>query len=290
MTQINKLITHSGIFHADEVFATALIKQFYCDLQIIRTRNPKVLSAALEEPTTIIVDVGQVYDQELLAFDHHQKNAPLPRTNNVPYSSFGLVWDWIKYQHSGINDQVWEIIDSTLVQAVDAVDCGYGIRGKNTYSISQAISSFNDSRSTESESFTAAVNFASEILYNVIKGAIKKNQLESVLTKAIENPSFNGQVLIFNQFVPGWQNRVIAETDALYIVFQDVSGEWRIQGVPDKPGSFTVKKPLPNPWIDGHHLKDFVFCHKERFIAGAKSRQSIMLMLDEALQSDVAMS
>lgn len=289
MPQITKLITHSGVFHADEVFATALIRRFHWDLQIVRTRDPKVLSAALEETTTIMVDVGQVYDPERLAFDHHQREgAPEPRENGVPYSSFGLVWKWIKGQYQGINDRMWEIVDSTLVQAVDAVDCGYGVRGQNSYSVSQAVSSFNDSRDSEAESFAAAVDFAGEILYNVIKGANKKDQLEATLTKVIENPYDKGQSLIFDQFVPGWQNRVIAETNALYVVFQDVSGEWRIQGVPIKPGSFEVRKPLPEAWVDGHHLEDFVFCHKSRFIAGAKSQQSIMLMLDEALKINVA--
>lgn len=289
MPQVNKLITHSGVFHADEVFATALIRRFHWDLQIVRTRDPKVLSAALEEPTTIMVDVGQVYDPERLAFDHHQREgAPEPRENGVPFSSFGLVWKWIKGQYPGINDRVWEIVDSTLVQAVDAVDCGYGIRGQNSFSVSQVISSWNGTAKDENFVFMNAVDMAGQILYNVIQNAIKKDQLDSTLTRAIESSYVDSRALIFDQFVPGWQNRVIAETNALYVVFQDVSGEWRIQGVPIKPGSFEVRKPLPEAWVDGHHLEDFVFCHKSRFIAGAKSQQSIMLMLDEALKINVA--
>ncbi len=38
--------THNGNFHADEVFAIAILKKIHSDLKIVRTRDPKLLEKA----------------------------------------------------------------------------------------------------------------------------------------------------------------------------------------------------------------------------------------------------
>ena len=79
--------THDGRFHADEIFALAVLKLIFPDLEIVRSRDEKVYKNA-----DIIVDVGHVYDAENLIFDHHQRSFSLKRASGIPYASFGLVW------------------------------------------------------------------------------------------------------------------------------------------------------------------------------------------------------
>ena len=59
--------THDGRFHADEIFALAVLNLFYPDLEIVRSRDENVYKNA-----NIIVDVGHIYDPDSLIFDHHQ--------------------------------------------------------------------------------------------------------------------------------------------------------------------------------------------------------------------------
>ena len=61
--------THDGRFHADEIFALAVLNLFYPDLEIIRSRDENV-----NKNSDIIVDVGHIYDPDNLTFDHHQRS------------------------------------------------------------------------------------------------------------------------------------------------------------------------------------------------------------------------
>ena len=67
-----KASTHDGRFHADEIFALAILNLIYPDLKIVRSRDEKVYNKA-----DIIVDVGHIYNPENLIFDHHQRSFSL---------------------------------------------------------------------------------------------------------------------------------------------------------------------------------------------------------------------
>jgi len=66
-----RIITHNGQFHADEIFACALLLEHISDeMPIERTRVIDAVEYTNTE--TFIVDVGQVYDTYMINFDHHQ--------------------------------------------------------------------------------------------------------------------------------------------------------------------------------------------------------------------------
>ena len=72
-------LTHSGKFHADDVFASALLRICYPGIEIRRT---------FEIPEGFD---GLIFDIGGGRFDHHQTGAPV-RPNGVPYAAFGLLW------------------------------------------------------------------------------------------------------------------------------------------------------------------------------------------------------
>ena len=82
-----KVATHSGSFHADEVFALAALTLLDPAVEIVRTRDADALAAA-----DLRVDVGFRDDPATGDFDHHQKGGAGERPNGVRYASFGLVW------------------------------------------------------------------------------------------------------------------------------------------------------------------------------------------------------
>jgi len=70
-----KIATHSGFFHADEVFAIAVLKLYFQkqskDIEVVRTRNLETIASC-----DIAVDVGGGYDPDKDTYDHHQKEKP----------------------------------------------------------------------------------------------------------------------------------------------------------------------------------------------------------------------
>lgn len=102
-----KLITHNGKFHTDEVFGAALLTYLIPDLEIIRTRDKKAISDAIEDFNSIVIDVGKVYNPNKDAFDHHQESFNVNyfgTRGGINMSSCGLVWKHFS----------WEIVEKML--------------------------------------------------------------------------------------------------------------------------------------------------------------------------------
>src|SRR4051794_14474736 len=117
-----KVATHPGNFHADDVFAVAVLGLVHgSSLEIVRTRDAEALAAADAR-----VDVGGRSDPATGDYDHHQKGAAGERSNGVRYASFGLVWRAHGEALAG-SAEAARAIDERLVQGVDANDTGQTI-------------------------------------------------------------------------------------------------------------------------------------------------------------------
>src|SRR5687767_7701889 len=81
-----KVVTHDGPFHADDVFAYAVLRAALGDIQLVRSREPAVIDSA-----DLVFDVGSEYDPSARRYDHHMRERPL-RSSGTPYSSVGLIW------------------------------------------------------------------------------------------------------------------------------------------------------------------------------------------------------
>ena len=111
---VEKITVHEGTFHADEVFADAILKDLFPEfmkigvservnyVEYIRTRDPDILKEASVSKENMLVDVGGKYDPAMFNFDHHQFKGAGSRENGVGYAAAGLVWkhygkEWIDY-------------------------------------------------------------------------------------------------------------------------------------------------------------------------------------------------
>ena len=107
-------ITHSGTFHADEIFATVIISKIILDITLIRLQEVR------EEVGKNVL----VYDIGGGKFDHHQFGGNGERPNGVKYAACGLIWKEYgkevlkKYEVEEI-DYVWNYIDKNLIQFID---------------------------------------------------------------------------------------------------------------------------------------------------------------------------
>ena len=85
--RLMRVATHPGTFHADDVFAVAVLSLVHDDLEIVRTRDDARVAAA-----DVRVDLGGRSDPSTGDFDHHQRGGAGERENGIWYASFGLVW------------------------------------------------------------------------------------------------------------------------------------------------------------------------------------------------------
>ena len=117
------IITHSGQFHADDVFAVAALQILFGEnnVEITRTRDEAIIAKG-----NIVIDVGGIYDESKDRFDHHQTEGAGKRENGIPYSSLGLVWKKYGKNICG-SEKVANHLDAQLVQPIDAGDNGVEI-------------------------------------------------------------------------------------------------------------------------------------------------------------------
>ena len=99
--------THAGKFHADDVFATALLQILRPDIKITRGF---VVPDGFD---------GIVYDVGFGMFDHHQEPREC-RPNGVPYAALGLLW---RVLGPGlVGERQARLIDENYIQPLDLND------------------------------------------------------------------------------------------------------------------------------------------------------------------------
>jgi uncharacterized UPF0160 family protein len=128
---IKKIITHDGIFHADDVMAVALLQVFIDkSIPLVRTRN--ITEEDILDPKVWIVDVGGMYDTTLGLYDHHQ--------DKMLHSACVLVAKELS-TYGYININVYdELIDGLL--AISEIDCN-GPKAESGFTFNKLIKGFN---------------------------------------------------------------------------------------------------------------------------------------------------
>lgn len=309
----NNIVTHNGIFHADEAFACAVLTTIWPDATVLRTRDRTILESAAVNPKFITVDVGGKYDANELVFDHHFKDGPA-RENGVPLSGFGLIWrhfgtaflNTALFETDEILEEIHEAVDAGFVSRIDAGDTGAvestaHLKGNpelelQDYGVSWLISSLNpvpliEDDITDEERdhlFTNAISVARGVLQRVVYRACSRIMAREMVKEAID-----GQLCVLDQFAP-WQDAIFEadpDGEVLYVLFPATGGDWRIQCVPPTPGSFDKRKALPEKWAGLRDeefqketgVEDAIFCHPGRFIAGAQSKEGALKLADLAV-------
>ena len=156
--ELKKVYTHAGVFHADDVFCVALLKNLGFDGKVVRVPR---LPDEIEE-TAIVIDIGGKYDGERF-FDHHQSTAPV-RDNGVKYAAFGQLVKSLAIRE----EKGFETFDSQFVCGIDARDNGQReLSAKYPSPVGDVIKLLNpnwDSKEKANDCFEKAVELARNIL------------------------------------------------------------------------------------------------------------------------------
>lgn len=284
------VVTHDGVFHADEVYACAALSELADKtgsvLNIIRSREQKWFDAA-----DIVVDVGGVYNPDTGRFDHHQKGGAGARSNKVPFSSFGLVWAEVGDTVCG-SAAIAKRVDEILVQNVDALDNGVEIGGPRGFTLSGLIALHNPTW-LENEppdiAFQHALTMAKWVLGRVIAQATAQEKARTAVLAAEQLSE--GTVLVLSRYLP-WQEGVCRQMPkALFVVFFGGSQEWMVQAVPTTLGSFTPRARLPTTWggLKGEEFERVSgvpggsFCHIGLHLCASRTKEGAIALATVAV-------
>lgn len=288
---MQKIVTHNGSFHSDDVFAVATLELYFGveNVEVIRTRDEAIIAGA-----DIVVDVGGVYDADTKRFDHHQNGAPV-RDNGIPYAAFGLIWK--HYGAELASSEVAADIERRFVLPIDANDVGVSLYNLNERNIApitlqDLMSLWRPVWGSEQDvdvGFREACAFARDTIMRAIsqtKGDIAKRQyIQSVYTGATDK-----KVLVFDKSVSTFH--LIDFPEVLMAVYPDEEGDrWSAAMVRKSHDSYETKAKFPDRWLGlrGTELAqvsgvpDAVFCHKAGFLFVAKSKEGILEVVRKTL-------
>ncbi|MFC1720719.1 MYG1 family protein [Patescibacteria group bacterium] len=291
---MKKIITHNGNFHADDIFAVATLQLILEKegFEVIRTRDEEIIKTG-----DFVIDVGGVYDADKNLFDHHMPEGAGERENKIPYASFGLVWKKFGKELCGTHD-VRDKIDKKLAQVIDAADVGIDLfknikENVHPYLLRSFLVSLKPTWKEEDLDkdfmFDKAVGFAKEVLIREIKVTQDTMEAETAVIKAYDEAK-DKRIIVMDEKYP-WESVLNKYEEPLYVVYPNIS--WRVKAVRDNFNSFENKNDLPESWAgkndeelaDITGVKDAVFCHRARFLAGAKSKEGAIKLAQIALDT-----
>lgn len=321
------IATHNGKFHADEVFAISLLQMLdeYRGADIMRTRDLEALKGA-----DVVVDVGGVYDPATHRYDHHQPEFTdsFSAAFKTLLSSAGLV-----YKHFGrqilqsrapslTGEQIEALyvhVYESFVEAFDAHDNGVSAYPANIPRafaapfdlfwhvdlLNPAWNAPKEQQTAEAtlEAFKTAITLVSSAFSLYLARCLDAwLPARSIVHDALANVSTatHPQILVLSISCP-WKDHLFAAPntqDILYVVYPEwANGGWRVQAVPESPGSFQSRLPLFAAWrglrdeeldaaLVGKVEPGAVFVHRSGFIGGHKTQQGVMQLaaLSIALQ------
>lgn len=286
------VITHPGVFHADDVVAAAILnrraKRMGGSIKVER-RIPT--PEEINDDAIIVFDVGGEYNVKTNTFDHHQRGGAGARWDDdgAPYSSAGLIWSHFGIDECNGVDGIWSYVENTMIKPIDRLDNGAGVGGD--FSFSKAISLLNPGPQADEdrrqECFEVGMLMAEATLNGALQSGADFVHAKLIVDKAVSD----NQLLILPKYAT-WEEHIVNRPDyedLLYVVYPSLRGGHCVQQIPVEPGSFEGRKPLPEEWagLRGEELQkllglkesgDATFCHPGRFIGGAQTIDDTLKM------------
>lgn len=302
MEHISRIGTHSGSFHADDATGIAILKALYPKARIIRSRRPADWAWC-----DVLLDVGGVYDPRSHRYDHHQpefSEGGCVEGEFIPYASAGLIWKHFGRAYVNVIspqpltsaqcDEIAKKIYEEFIHYIDMADVGMKLPGPFSISIMGMVSRLNPTHLDECSEEVLYAKFLEAV--HLVQGALKQLVLDLVAeliakeeVRAAERDA-TGQVLVLDKGYP-WTGPVTQMPEILYVVYPSSDGSWMVQCARDAEDSFVNRKALPDEWaglrdaqlasVSG--VQDAIFCHRGRFIAGAKSRDGALALASLAV-------
>ncbi len=299
------LITHSGKFHCDEVFAYVVLRlalglgEAGADHVLVRTRDAAVIATG-----DVVWDVGSVHDPATGRFDHHQRGAPT-RADGTPFSSAGLIWQvhgeaamrtLLPPEQRALAGAIAAEIDGSVVRRIDENDNGVASAREDTLGLASLVGDCNPP--WDAPQSDVATDAAFGVATALVDGVLRRRamSLRARLAAAAEvvaahRASADPRILELDRGMP-WKAAVFAHAlPVVYAIYPVSNGNWMVDCMPPEAGSFAQRLPLPEAWAglqdaalaEASGVADAVFVHVRRFVGGARTREGALEMARRAV-------
>jgi len=310
-----RILTHSGSFHADDVFGVAVLAALHPDHTLTRTRDASLIAQA-----DFAVDVGGEWDAARGRFDHHQRGFDGAREGGTGYASAGLVWReygqaYVRHvaaeMDAAIADHAVAAIaadlDESLVRYLDMVDTGAAMVAPGVFGLSSQVAALNSTWIEEQglstpargalqlERFREAMAMVQRYLQRLVMRRVGQ-ELAADRVRAAPR-LLGGRVLHLAEGGMPWTRVVLDEMpDVLFVLYPESDDEGQryvLRTVPVKAESFEARRDLPRAWAglrdaqlaQASGVPDALFCHTNVFIAVARSLEGALRLAELALET-----
>ena len=308
-----RILTHSGSFHADDVFGVAVLVALHPEHTLARTRDAATIAQA-----DFAVDVGGEWDPARGRFDHHQRGFDGARPGGEGYASAGLVWReygraYVRHVAATMGarieaaaiDAIAADLDASLVRYLDLVDTGAKMVAPGVFGLSSQVAALNSTWLEEQglsveargalqlERFREAMALVQRFLERLVMRRVGQ-ELAADRVRAAPR-LLGGRVLHLAEGGVPWTRVVLDEMpDVLFVLYPEADDEgerYVLRTVPVRADSFEARRDLPRAWAGLREAQlasasgvfDALFCHTNLFIAVARSFEGALRMAELAL-------
>lgn len=265
--------THAGIFHADELFCTALFRILNPEFKVTRGFKPENSNA------DVIYDIGGG------EFDHHGEPEFRDDGTGIPYASFGKIWR--KYGCFLLSEAGQKRFDRQFVERLDAHDNG-GARNQLSEVISSLNPNWDDPTETPDTQFYIALDFVQGILQRQIISAQAFEKAENIANDVKVQATVVG---VIERFAPIIGYLAGNQSNKKFLVYPAIRGGWNAQVIPVAPGSREPKCPFPKEWWGAPKDKlpddvEITFCHNTGFMVASPTKEGAIHACAVALEKE----
>ena len=306
--KIINLLTHSGTFHSDDIFSTALLNLYF------KNKEPKTkikCKRSMEQKdidkADIVYDVGRIYNPKKLRFDHHQNDSKLIRPNGIPYAAFGLVFKHFgpelislisKNKNKKFIQDCFDIVEKKFIQHIDAMDNGTSTYKRIFNDVDVAtidnyfqmckVNIASEQPKEIDKKFFELVKFAESIIENIIHYSMNAKKEKDLAIKAY-NKSKDKRVIICEKYYNFNFNKF---PEPLLVAYPDLRGNWSAKVVEKSEELYDARFYFPESWrglVDQDlenacGVKGAKFCHKSGFLIVNKTKEGLLEMIESAFK------
>jgi len=316
----HRIATHNGSHHADDTFGVAVLTALFPDHVLLRTRDPDAIARAdfavdvggEWDPARGRFDHHQrEFDGARTRLD--EQGQPLRAEG---YASAGLVWRefgpaYVRHVADGMGQAlpdatlaaIAQDVDSALVRYLDQVDNGEDRVAPGIFGLSELLSLLNTDW-MEEQALPREAHAALQVERFREGMAILRRFLDAFVRRKIGQllaadkvragqRLLDGRLLYLQEGGMPWTRVVVEEMPQVQLVlYPDTEpGRHQIRTVPQRLGSFENRLDLPAAWAGlrdeelaaATGVPDAAFCHRNLFIAVARSYEGALRLAEQAL-------
>ncbi len=295
------IVTHDGAFHGDDVFAAAIVSEYFqrvgIPVRIVRSRDAALLAQA-----RVVFDTGGLHDPSQLRFDHHQKGGAGARANGMPFAACGLVWQAFGMELCRGDRELFEKVDREIIQYIDAHD--NGVATETFIPPTTAVRNFSDvwmiltptwaepnSREDMTRAFLTAAAAARDYLVRILKVMADDIAGAREIKRTYDTSAQKDLLILDRDYGRPLSQSTLGPLEGTKFYINRGSNGWSIEAVAVSLDTFEKKAQFPESWAG---LKDSelekvtgvagaTFCHNGRFVCKTKTKEAALALVEKAL-------